>query len=94
MLARLGKAIKAEENEANKDAAATDNIDDESSNQNLSKGTNDAPECDSNDGLDIDMTDIVVIDEYDSTKNDGKHDGSSRKVILSKQTISSKMKFL
>lgn len=26
----------------------------------------------SHDGVDIDMNDIVVIDEYDSTKNDGK----------------------
>lgn len=35
----------------------------------------------SHDGMDIDMNDIVVIDEYDSTKNDGKL--SERKKVSS-----------
>lgn len=48
-----------------------------SANQNTSKGSN---EDESNDGMDIDMADIVVIDEYDSTKTDTKHDESSKKV--------------
>lgn len=35
----------------------------------------------SNDGIDIDMADIIVIDEYDSTKKERK---SRRKVQFSK----------
>lgn len=50
---------------------------DNSANQNVSKAS---IEDESNDGMDIDMADIVVIDEYDSTKADAKHDESSKKV--------------
>lgn len=34
------------------------------------------------DNMDIDLADIVVIDEYDSTKNEGKHESSSKRVII------------
>lgn len=43
---------------------------DELTSLNMSKNSTDSQECLSNDGMDIDMADIVVIDEYDSTKND------------------------
>lgn len=77
-MARLTKALKAEETEAIAiDASATD----DSINQNISKDSSEINDCDSNEGMDIDMTDIVVIDEYDSTKVDNKQDESSKKVF-------------
>lgn len=76
LVARLSKALKTEENEAIANDASIENIT-ENANQNLSKASN---EDESNDGMDIDMADIVVIDEYDSTKTDAKHDESSKKV--------------
>lgn len=77
LVARLSKALKAEENEAIANDASTESTADDAGNQNISKGSN---EDESNDGMDIDMADIVVIDEYDSTKTDAKHDESSKKV--------------
>lgn len=43
-------------------------------NENIGTNNTDSHEdsVNSHDGMDIDMNDIVVIDEYDSTKNDGK----------------------
>lgn len=47
-----------------------------------SNNSNDMHESASNDSIDIDMTDIVVIDEYDSTKNDSKNESSSKRVCI------------
>lgn len=69
--------MKTEENEAIANDASAESIADDVPNQNMSKGSN---EDEFNDGMDIDMADIVVIDEYDSTKTDSKHDESSKKV--------------
>lgn len=69
--------MKTEENEAIANDASIESTTDNVANQSLSKASN---EDESNDGMDIDMADIVVIDEYDSTKTDAKHDESSKKV--------------
>lgn len=77
LVARLSKALRSEENEVIAIDASTEFITDDAANQNMSKGSNDD---ESNDCMDIDMADIFVIDEYDSTKTDVKHDESSKKV--------------
>lgn len=81
LVARLLKVLKTEEiesvceenqNECNIDATEA---------QVVSNSSNEVLECASNDNsMDIDLADIVVIDEYDSTKNDSKHDSSSKRV--------------
>lgn len=77
MVARLAKALKVEENTSNEDgtvavtepeSAVTESVAD-THNENLN----------SSDGMDIDMADIVVIDEYDSTKADAKSEDASKK---------------
>lgn len=75
----MTKALKAEENEAIANDALTESITDDAANQNMNKESH---EDESNDGMDIDMADIVVIDEYDSTKADVKNDESSKKVTF------------
>lgn len=79
MVARLSKALKVEENKAHEDeqaasaAAEPELAVNESASDALDDNVN------SNDGMDIDMADIVVIDEYDSTKADAKSDEASKK---------------
>lgn len=81
LVARLTKAIKAEEAEATSANQENDDIAGDADDQNANKANSDAQECLSNDGMDIDLADIVVIDEYDSTKND-KPEESSKKVRI------------
>lgn len=79
MIARLTKALKVEENKANEDetaisaSAEPESAVKENTAEALDENVN------SNDGMDIDMADIVVIDEYDSTKADVKSDDVSKK---------------
>lgn len=78
MVARLSKALKIEEKES---------INTETQYESNAEATgnpvvvNEIIECPSNDNsMDIDMADIVIIDEYDSTKNDSKNESSSKRV--------------
>lgn len=95
LVARLSKALKTEEsesivavenqNESNADAsgeAYTTSVDGvvTGGGGGASNSSNDMHESASNDSIDIDMADIVVIDEYDSTKNDSKNESSSKRV--------------
>lgn len=83
LVARLLKVLKTEEiesvcaenqNECNIEATEA---------QIASNSSNEVLECASNDtSMDIDLADIVIIDEYDSTKNDSKHDTSSKRVNI------------
>lgn len=79
LVARLTKTLKVEESKANEDEAAASS----GFEQNLAENESTANVLDdnanSNDGLDIDMADIVVIDEYDSTKVDTKSDDTLKK---------------
>lgn len=96
LVARLSKALKTEENESivaaenqsesNADGgsgeAHTTSGDGVMADGTGSNNSNDMHESASNDSIDIDMTDIVVIDEYDSTKNDSKNESSSKRVCV------------
>lgn len=79
LVARLTKALKVEESKANEAetaenaSAGPESTVIESASDALDENAN------SNDGMDIDMTDIVVIDEYDSTKVESKSDEASKK---------------
>lgn len=77
LVARLSKALKVEENKSNEDDTAAA-AEPESA---LTEGAADVLDenLNSNDGMDIDMADIVVIDEYDSTKTDAKLEDASKK---------------
>lgn len=63
MIARLTKALKTEENDANDEEEYDEN--DEKPIEDSSVGG-----IDGEGGGDIDMNDIVIIDEYDSRKPD------------------------
>lgn len=90
LVARLSKALKTEESES----IVAAEIQSESNTEvhttsgdgvtasGGSNNSNDMHESASNDSIDIDMTDIVVIDEYDSTKNDTKNESSSKRVCV------------
>lgn len=84
-MARLSKALKTEESES---LAAAENQNESNAGDGEAHATsgdgsnngNDMHDSASNDSIDIDMADIVVIDEYDSTKNDSKNESSSKRV--------------
>lgn len=89
LVARLSKVLKTEENESlvaaenqNESNAADGDETHATSGDGVTSGcgSNDLHESASNDSIDIDMADIVVIDEYDSTKNDNKNESSSKRV--------------
>lgn len=75
LVARLTKALKTEENKPNEGETIGS---DEHADQSMAGESVAIDALDesihSNDGMDIDMADIVVIDEYDSTKVDSKSD--------------------
>lgn len=75
LAARLSKALKTEESESI--SAKSANADKADEPETIDA---DAHESGSNDSMDIDMADIVIIDEYDSTKNDTKNESSSKRV--------------
>lgn len=75
-MARLSKALKAEETEA--EEKKVDEPENNDSNADLHESA-------SNDSMDIDLADIVVIDEYDSTKNE-KNESSSKRVCTNSDT--------
>lgn len=79
LVARLSKALKSEEN----DSISAEHLNESNTETTENKAdSNDVNECGSNDSMDIDLDldNIVVIDEYDSTKNDCKNDSSSKRV--------------
>lgn len=95
LVARLSKVLKTEENEslvaaenqnesnaADDDEAHTTSGGGDGTAGAGSNNSNDMHESASNDSIDIDMADIVVIDEYDSTKNDNKNESSSKRVCI------------
>lgn len=85
LVARLSKVLKTEESESILAENQNESIADEPEPQATgSNSSNEAHDCGSNDSMEIDLADIVVIDEYDSTKNDSKHESSSKRVSLSK----------
>lgn len=81
LVARLSKALKTEENESIAEQTI-ETIIEGSDPQTSTTNNNEINEFASNDSMDIDidMSDIVIIDEYDSTKNESKHDSSSKRV--------------
>lgn len=85
MVARLSKALKTEESESiSAENQIESNVD---ASENTSAG-NDINECASNENsMDIDLADIVIIDEYDSTKNESKNESSSKKVKINRKNI-------
>lgn len=83
LVARLIRCLKTEEIESV--CAENQNVCniDATEAQVASNSSNEVQECASNDNsMDIDLADIVVIDEYDSTKNDSKHESSSKRVNI------------
>lgn len=78
----MTKALKGEENDANLEASDECVNDESPLLGSAKKNTENVQEdnINSHDGMDIDMTDIVVIDEYDSTKADAKSDETLIKV--------------
>lgn len=95
MVARLSKALKTEESESIVAAEnqSESNADGGTGETHTTSGdivtarggssnSNDMHESASNDSIDIDMADIVVIDEYDSTKNDTKNESNSKRVCM------------
>lgn len=91
LVARLSKALKAEEN----DAIAAENLNESNAETTESQADNnagnDVNEYASNDSMDIDLADIVVIDEYDAindtARNDSKTESSSKRVNILCDTI-------
>ena len=84
LVARLSKALKAEESESICAETQIDSNNDAPEAQLASNSSNEVHDYASNDSMDnmdIDLADIVVIDEYDSTKNESKHESSSKRVI-------------
>lgn len=77
LVARLSKVLKTEESEAALIESANERKDDIGENNDSNA---DVHESASNDSMDIDLADIMVIDEYDSTKNDTKNESSSKRV--------------
>lgn len=78
LVTRLSKALKSEENDSILAENQNESNIDESEAQAGSNSSNGALECASNDSMDIDLADIVVIDEYDSTKADKTESRSKR----------------
>lgn len=76
LTARLTKALKIEETSALAECIAED-----SNQADNSKGSAHSIDCGSNDCMDIDMADIVIIDEYDSTKNETRQEELEKKVL-------------
>lgn len=98
LVARLSKALKTEESESlvaaenqsesNPDGGSGEAQTMTSGDGGGSNNSNDIMhESASNDSIDIDMADIVVIDEYDSTKNDAKNESSSKRVCLQMMNV-------
>lgn len=83
-MARLSKALKSEENESILAEHLNESIAEPAEAKADSNNSNDVNECGSNDSMDIDLDldNIVVIDEYDSTKIDSKNDSSSKRVRM------------
>lgn len=78
-MARLSKALKTEESElACVESVVESKVEASETNDSNADIHDDA----SNDSTDIDFANIVVIDEYDSTKNDSKNDSSSKRVRI------------
>lgn len=77
LVARLSKALKAEETEA--EERKVDEPENNDSNADLHESAS------NDDSMDIDLADIVVIDEYDSTKNE-KNESSSKRVCTNSDT--------
>lgn len=90
LIARLSKALKSEENESISAEHLNESNAEATENKADSNNSNDINECASNDSMDIDLDldNIVVIDEYDSTKNDSKHESSSKRVRIISTTSS------
>lgn len=82
LVARLSKALKAEESESVCVENQNESNIDTTEVQLASNSSNELHELASNDSMDIDLADIVVIDEYDSTKNESKHESSSKRVNI------------
>lgn len=97
LVARLSKALKAEENESivaaenqsesNADGGSGEAHTTSGDAVTTGGGSNNSIDMhesasNDNDSIDIDMTDIVVIDEYDSTKNDTKNESTSKRVCV------------
>lgn len=78
LVTRLSKALKSEENDSILAENQNESNIDESEAQAGSNSSNGALDCASNDSMDIDLADIVVIDEYDSTKADKTESRSKR----------------
>lgn len=66
LVARLSKVLKTEESESISAESLIETNIDEPEVQAASNSSNEMQDCGSNDSMDIDMADIVVIDEYDS----------------------------
>lgn len=81
LVARLSKVLKTEESEPISVEIQNESNIDEPEAQTGSNSSNEINDCASNDSMDIDMADIVVIDEYDSTKAD-KSESRSKRVSL------------
>lgn len=112
LVARLSKALKTEESESivaaeNQSESNADGGTGETLTTSVdgvtagggSNNSNDMHESASNDSIDIDMADIVVIDEYDSTKNDTKNESSSKRVctiekFLHKENIKTQFRII
>lgn len=77
MVARLTKALKVEENKSNEDDTPAVAEPESAVTEGVADALDENPN--SNDGMDIDMADIVVIDEYDSTKAEAKSEDASKK---------------
>lgn len=77
LVARLSKALKVEETEA--EERKVDEPENNDSNADLHESAS------NDDSMDIDLADIVVIDEYDSTKNE-KNESSSKRVCTNSDT--------
>lgn len=83
LVARLSKTLKTEESESvNAEDNQNEGNAETSETQAVSNSSNEINECASNDSIDIDLADIVIIDEYDSTKTDSKHDSGSKRVSI------------
>lgn len=82
LLARLMKAIKADPDPS----LAEDMEPEKGKEEPASKNAVDMiyeeyDDANSHDGIDIDMTDIIVLDEYDSTKKERRHKEPSKKRV-------------
>lgn len=79
LVARLSKALKSEETDSilaeNQNES---NIDESEVQAGGTNSSNEVLDCASNDSMEIDLADIVVIDEYDSTKADKSESRSKR----------------